>query len=264
MFHDVWVIFRRQVRWTFRATDQWAAVLAWPAIEGAVWTYVGIGGIGSDNAAFLGRVVGGFLVFQFFYHSQAGLLVMNDVNSGMIVHILSTPISLFSYLLGCQAASLFRAVVAVLISAAIVAAVVLTSPDPCVSVSGTSDVVLRALAASLFVLPFSFAVGTIVMGLSLIKGRTAQAWGWLIPYLFFPFSCLMYPLTAVPIGIRVICLLLPITYVAEIMRGPGPEFWPLAAGFCLTSVLFLLASYAWVGYAVRRAKDTGAFDHMSK
>jgi ABC-2 type transport system permease protein len=121
------------------------------------------------------------------------------------------------------------------------------------------------LVASLLV--FGWAIGFGTAGLLLRYGYAAEALIWGIPFLLQPFSCVFYPLDALPAWAGAVARLLPSTYAFEGLRlamvgRPVPEtLWLAVIGL---NALYLVLG-AWLLTAMlRAARRSGRLGHLGQ
>lgn len=65
----------------------------------------------------------------------------------------------------------------------------------------------------------SWAVGLVIVGLVLRNGQSAEGFSWSVMLLLLPFSCVYYPVSALPHWLQPVAWSLPTTYVFEGMRA---------------------------------------------
>ena len=121
------------------------------------------------------------------------------------------------------------------------------------------------LAANLLLC--GWAIGIATAGLLLRFGYAAEALIWGIPFLLQPFSCVFYPLDALPGWAQLIARGLPSTYVFEALRTVLRD--GSVAGMVWLPILGLNALYLAVGIACfvwlfRLARSTGRLGHLGQ
>jgi ABC-2 type transport system permease protein len=112
---------------------------------------------------------------------------------------------------------------------------------------------------------FSYASGILITALIIRYGTNIQSFAWGLIYMFQPISAVFYPLEALPIQIRWLGYLSPITYVAEAARAQlatGTILWSwvgmgvvMCAAYLILSLLFLKKMY-------QRSRATGEFARL--
>jgi ABC-2 type transport system permease protein len=117
----------------------------------------------------------------------------------------------------------------------------------------------------LILLLFSVATGTFIFGLILRFGTDIQSLAWGLIYILQPISAVFYPVEALPVQIRWLAYISPITFVMEAARAQlhtHQPYWSyLGIGFVLTlvyfylSLLFLKRMFYW-------SRKTGSFARL--
>lgn len=105
-----------------------------------------------------------------------------------------------------------------------------------------------------------WSIGFVVVGLILRFGFTVAELAWAIAIVIQPFSCVFYPLSALPSWAQKIALLLPSTYVFEEMRRinfNGQVIWSnLLISFGL-NIVYLALSLWFFNLMFEKAREHG-------
>ena len=116
-----------------------------------------------------------------------------------------------------------------------------------------------AVAGSILVL-FGWSVGIAVSSLFFRFGDRVQLFSWGITLLLQPFSCVFYPLSALPQWAKSVAVLLPSTHVFEALRAVlagQPTPWG-QFGLAAAESFVLLCIAVWLfGLGIKKAKQTG-------
>lgn len=109
-------------------------------------------------------------------------------------------------------------------------------------------------------LMIGWSVGLFVIGLILRFGYTVQELAWAIVVFIQPFSCVFYPMTALPSWAQKIALFLPSSYVFEEMRRilfTNTVDWNnLLMSFCL-NIFYLVLSLLFFRIMFEKAREHG-------
>ena len=103
-------------------------------------------------------------------------------------------------------------------------------------------------------------MGLFITGLILRFGQRIQVLAWSLTWIIQPFSCVFYPLSALPQWAVPIAKVLPTTQVFETLRsvifptmGSQGNLW-----YALVSVLLFLVGAGWfLGSSFKKAKKNG-------
>jgi ABC-2 type transport system permease protein len=176
---------------------------------------------------------------------------LGEVWSRNFVGLFSTPLSITEYMVGLVVINLAKALAGVVVAgiAAWMFYVYNIFPE------------LPLLIPYMGVLLiFGLAVGILVTALVVRYTTRLQSLTWTITGLLVPFSCVFYPITALPAALRPVALMLPSTQAFEGMREAlargtiSPE--RLTVGFALDGVYVVLALAAFL-YLFRAAVSRG-------
>jgi len=109
---------------------------------------------------------------------------------------------------------------------------------------------------------FAWSLGIIILGIIFRYGTRIQALAWGLIFLFQPLTAALFPLSILPIYIKVISYLFPSTYVFEAIRQAliSPSFNLQFQTIALVqNILYFLLSIWVFNFLFRRSKETGQF-----
>jgi ABC-2 type transport system permease protein len=234
-----------------RVTD----TLYWPVMDIIVWGFLTLflaqhGGLRPGLLSFL---LGAAILWGMFRAFQRDLAVsfLAEVWSHNLIGLLVTPLTVHEYLYGLLIINLLKAIVGT--AAAALVALVFYSYD-------FFPYLLALLPFILILMIFGLAVGILVTGLIVRYTTKIQSFTWSITGLLMPFSCVFYPVTALPPLMRPLALALPTTQAFEglrqVMAGDGFSLARLGWGIGLDCI-YLLAAVAVFGGLFRSARAHG-------
>lgn len=125
--------------------------------------------------------------------------------------------------------------------------------------------ILTVLIAFGELLFFGWAAGMFILGLIFRYGRDIQTLAWALIILIQPISAVFYPLEVLPYLIRQIALILPTTYIFEMLRAKlltGVIQWHYLPISTLLNIIYFIASYLFLTRMYRRSKEIGDFARM--
>ena len=234
-----------------RVTD----TLYWPVMDIIVWGFLTLflARHGNLRPGLISFLLGAAILWGMFRAFQRDLAVsfLAEVWSHNVIGLLATPLTLREYLSGLLAINLLKAIVGT--AAAALVALLFYSYDFFPH--------LIALLPFIFVLMiFGLAVGILVTGLIVRYTTKIQSFTWSITGLIMPFSCVFYPVSALPGWMQPLALALPTTQAFEGLRqvvaGGGFSWERLWAGLALDGV-YLLAAVASFDALFRSARVRG-------
>ena len=105
---------------------------------------------------------------------------------------------------------------------------------------------------------FAWAVGLFISGLIMRYGYRIQVLAWSVVWIIQPFSCVFYPLSALPAWAQPISRMLPTTYVFEGMRSVlSGETLPILITPLISSIVFFILAAIFFHRSVEKAKKKG-------
>jgi len=239
-----------------RVTD----TLYWPVMDIVVWGFltVFLAQRGNLRPGLISFLLGAAVLWGMFRAFQRDLAVsfLTEVWSHNVMELLTTPLTIREYLSGLLIINLLKAIVGT--AAATIVAFVFYSYD-------FFPYLLALLPFILVLIIFALAVGILVTGLIVRYTTKIQSFTWSITGLVMPFSCVFYPLTALPRPLRPWALALPTTQAFEglrqVMAGGGLSLARLGSGLALDCA-YLLAAVAIFDWLFRAAHARGLLVKM--
>lgn len=235
----------------------------WPVMDLLIWGFVTLyiqRSAGGPLAGTIVFLIGTMIGWDLHYRGQQAVTIslMEEIWTRNIVNMLIAPVRLWEWVAASALYGLIKvALVGLILS-------VLANALYAFNVLAVGWVFVP-LVTSLLV--FGWAIGLGTAGLLLRYGYAAEALIWGIPFLLQPFSCVFYPLDALPDWAQAVARLLPSTYTFEGLRlamtkRPVPETLWLAV--IALNVLYLVLG-AWLLTAMlRAARRSGRLGHLGQ
>lgn len=248
IIHKQLVNSRRDI---FRIFD----IFWWPTFQLFIWglfsQYLQKASVNGLNLVSV--LVGGVILWTFFDRSSRdiSMAIMDEVWNRNLVNLFSTPLTAAEYIMGV----VIVAVIKLIVSAIFMILLATVFYGFHVNLFGWY---IAPVAVGLVVMGWS--VSLFIQAAILRFGHTVEVFIWATAVLLQPFSCVFYPVTALPFWAQKIALLLPSAYLFENMRqllaGHQVSSEQLAISFGLNGVYFLVS--LWVFYqSFHYAKDQG-------
>lgn len=198
----------------YQSPWRWIEAMFWPLIEVLLWGFVTVylQDMSLDaQFVMLGGLIGGSLLWSFTSHSNLSFLLvfLEEMYAKNTANIFTTPMGPGHYLVGVSIMSLIRILIA--IGFPVVICMFLYDYN-----LFSLGVALAPFAVSLLL--FAWSLGMLSIGLVMRYGYAMEALGWMMGFALAPFSCVFYPLDAMPNWAQPLCQLLPTTYIFEGMR----------------------------------------------
>jgi ABC-2 type transport system permease protein len=241
----VQAVILRQVFEARHNLDRLADMLYWPIVDVLLWGFMSIylGQQGQAKPGAVNFLLGTAILWGMFRNFQRDFAnsVLSEIWARNFIGLFATPLTIPEFCLGLILVNILKLAVG-LGAAGLVA---------WLFYSFNLFVFLPALVLQLSILLlFGLAIGIIVTGLILRYTTHVQTLSWSITGLIMPFSCIFYPLAALPTSARPVALALPTTHAFEGMRevlaGMPPSGGHLLAGYLLDFVYLGAAAAVFV------------------
>lgn len=235
----------------------------WPVMDLLIWGFLtgyiqrSAGGPLAGTIIFL---IGTMIGWDIHYRGQQAVTIslMEEIWTRNIVNLFIAPVRLWEWIAASSLYGLLKVIAVGLILS------VLANALYAFNVLAIGWAFLP-LVASLLV--FGWAIGLGTAGLLLRYGYAAEALIWGIPFLLQPFSCVFYPLDALPAWARAIARALPSTYTFEGLRlamtgrAVPDALWLAIIGL---NVLYLVLGVWLLTAMLRAARRSGRLGHLGQ
>jgi ABC-2 type transport system permease protein len=255
-------VMLRQAYLYKRTFHRWLDVVYWPTVDLVIWGFIALylqrrpSGIARPTAFFLGALI----LWDILFRAQQSVAVgfLEDVWSRNLLNVWASPIRSSEFVIGVILTGVIR--VAIGAGIAVTLAVSFYHFN------------LFSIGFALF--PFVFllammgwAVGMSTTALILRFGEGVESLAWALPFLFQAFSAVFYPVSVLPVGMRVIAYSTPAAHVFEGMRrviagGAFPARELLWAG--ALDVVYLAGASAFFGWMLRQIRVRGLLSRFGE
>ena|SRR5258708_1084716 len=214
--------------------------------------------VGQQNEAVAGYLLLGFFFWEIIRIAQYSvtLSILWEVWSKSLSSMFVSPLILPELMIAQMISAAFKTILVVTLLGAISAFGFHFS----LLAFGPMLIVYSAL-----LLFFAFATGLFLMGLIFRFGLEIQSFAWGLVYVLQPISAVFYPVEALPVQIRWLSYISPITYVMETARHQlqtGEIQWSALGISLLLTILSFIGGAAFLTSMFRWAKRTGAFARL--
>ena len=186
----------------------------WPTMQMVIWGFLSqfLATNSSYIAGAFGVLIAGVLLWDVLFRGQLGfsLSFIEELWSRNLANLYCSPLTPLEHILSLVAMSFVRAAIGVL------PAMLLAIPFYDFSIFGLG-VPLLAFFFNLLIM--GCGLGLIVAAMILRYGLAAENMAWFLVFFMAPFSCVYYPLSALPGWAHGFALALPSTHVFEGMRS---------------------------------------------
>jgi ABC-2 type transport system permease protein len=234
----------------------------WPMIQLTIWGFINSFMAENSNwvAQAAGVLVGAVLLWEVVLRGQLGITLsfMEEMWSRNLGHLFVSPLHPLEWTVSLVLMSMVRSAIG-LFPAFLLAALL--------QQFNLFDLGLPLLAFFANLMMMGWWLGIIIMAVILRHGLGAESFAWMALFVLAPFSCVYYPLEALPVWLQYFAVMLPATHVFEGMRsvlfGEGVNLLQLACAFGL-NIVYLIISSALLLAAFRHARIHGKLLQMGE
>ena len=210
-------------RYVYLLRSSWPRLLEliyWPMVQMLTWgflqTFIATSGAASGPSRGLliagGTLIGSMLLWDMLFRAQLGFSMsfLEEMWSRNMANVLMSPLRPLEFVASLMFMSVLRLILGM-------------GPVTLLAIAffGFNLWGLGLALAVFFVnlVMTSWTIGLVVSGLVLRNGMGAEGLAWSTLFLLMPFSCVYYPVSAMPEWLQPFVWLLPPTYVFEGMRA---------------------------------------------
>lgn len=236
-------------------------LFAWVTVDMVLWGLMTkyLNGVTQSRYQFVPALLGAVLFWDFMTRVMQGVTTafFEDVWSRNFLNVFASPITTAEYVGGLLVSSIGTSLVG-LVFMVIIATLAF----------GLNFAVygLMAIPFVMVLFLFGLALGIVGSAIVLRLGPAAEWFVWPIPALLSPLAAVYYPLSTLPLWMRVLARLLPPSYVFEGMRavvaGRALNGATLLAALAL-SLAYVLLAYWFFAAVFRYAVRTGLIARYS-
>lgn len=230
-------------------------VFWWPAFDLFIWgllsTYLTKTSGGSVNFVLL--FLAGMIFWSFFDRASRDISrsMMEEIWNRNLPNIFSTPLTLTEYIVGVLVIATIKLIIGGIFL------LILATAFYGFQVSSIGWFFLLAMAG---LMVFGWSVSFVIQAMVLRYGHTIEVFIWAVAIFLQPFSCVFYPVTALPGWAQIVARLLPPMYLFEAMRaiiaGSPVRTGDIIVSFALNAI-YLILSIAFFYRTFRQAKVNG-------
>ena len=206
MLYNYWYI-------TKHSPDRLFDVFYWPLMDILIWGFMThfIQGISEFNL--ITAILGGIILWVFLWRSSQDIIVflLENYWSRSVYHLFATPIRKSELMVSLSLFGIVRALFA--FSVMLIMSTLLYGFDI------TQIALLDFVTFVSILFLFAWGIGLLISSLIFIFGSRVQVLAWSFIWILQPFSCVFYPLSALPAWAQGFASLLPTTHVFEGLRA---------------------------------------------
>ena len=241
---------------TINRIDRIFDIIYWPVIDLVIWGFTSSYIKELSDVNLLSILLGGIILWVFVWRASQDIAVfmLEDFWSRNLYHLFSSPVRLSEHTISIIILGFLRALATFFVL--LVLAFIMHS-------FSILTIPLYYVAISIFLLSlFGWAMGLFVTSLIFRFGKRIQVLAWSVVWVIQPFSCIFYPLSALPEWASGIARILPTTYIFENLRNLlDPRigiinYGEIAYSFVASSVLIILTAL-FLNSSFHKAKKTG-------
>lgn len=239
---------------SINSVDRIFDVIYWPIIDLVVWGFASFFIKNISNVNVMSMLLGGVILWVFVWRASQDIAVyvLEGFYSKNQYYLFSSPVTNAENIISIVILSFIRCLMTFVIM--FILALVLYSFN-------VFTIPLFFLAIAIFLLSlFGWAMGLLVTSMIYFFGKRIQVLAWSTTWIIQPFSCVFYPLSALPGWAASIAVILPTTAVFENLRSylsTGTiNYWSLGYAF-VANIAFLIISAIILHLSFEHARKTG-------
>ncbi|MBU0979795.1 MAG: ABC transporter permease [Nanoarchaeota archaeon] len=198
---------------TINRVDRIFDIVYWPLIDLFVWGFASFYIRQLSEVNLLSMFLGGMILWIFVWRAgqDIAVYILEDFWSKNLYHLYTTPIRLSEHMTAVIVMGLIRSMATFLVMIALAWLMYAFN---------LFEIPVLMLASAIFLLSlFSWSIGLLVTALIMRFGQRIQVLAWSIVWAIQPFSCVFYPLAALPGWAQAIAAWMPTTAVFENVRA---------------------------------------------
>jgi ABC-2 type transport system permease protein len=254
--HRIKAMLLNYYYFSINSWDRLFDVFYWPVLDIFIWGFMThfIAGISDFNI--LNTILGGIILWVFVWRASQDLVVylLESYWSRGIYYLFASPLKSSEYVISLGILGVLRSIVAFLLLALL-----------SMVLYGFNFFSFNLVHISMFIallLLFGWGLGIIVSSLVFRFGTRVQVLAWSTIWIIQPFSCVFYPLSALPAWAAKIAVVLPTTHIFEQLRasmsGMPLSYGSLAYAACFIVVFIVVSSLVLV-QSIKAARVRGSF-----
>ena len=229
-------------------------IIYWPLVDLLVWGFMTayIAVISEFNL--LSAILGGIIIWMFVWRTAQDISVftLEDFWTKNLFNLFSSPITNNEFIMSLLIFALTRSFVTFTFMA-LMAALIYSF-----NLFGIGIFYIALFASALLIL--GWALGAFINGFIFRFGERIQVLAWSVVWGIQPFSCVFYPLSALPSWAQKIAYFNPITHVFENLRavvsGNAISWYGVAYSF-IGGLILLFLTLLFLGSSIERSRKTG-------
>jgi len=253
-YHRIKALMLKYWYMSINDLDRLFDVFYWPTLDLIIWGFASLFIMQLSNVNVLSVILGAVILWLFVMRSSQdlGIFILEDFWQRNIYNLFASPLKNQELVTSVVVFALLRS----LITFAFVSLVAFLLYSFNIFSIG---IITFGLFAFLLVM-FGWVIGMFVSGIIFRFGSRIQVIAWSLGFIIQPFSCVFYPLSALPVWAQKIAIVLPTTHIFEAMRAvineqPVPIGGLLYASSVIVVLLFLSGYYFY--RSIEKAKKTG-------
>ncbi len=247
-------VFYRYFHTIFKSSQVLSDLFYWPMIDIILWGLTSTWIQSQQHVENLPLIIMTALIFwQVTWRGSVDISInlLQEFWNRNLVNLFSTPLKIVEWCSGIILLCLCKLLVTIAFGAILVYLLYALNVF-------TIGWAFLPFAASLII--FGWTLGFLASSAIIYLGRSAEAFAWMVAFVFAPFSAVFYPIDALPEWARVISWSLPTTYIFEGMRYTLQTHNFPWKDFCISIVLNLIYLTAALGlfkFSFEKSRNKG-------
>jgi ABC-2 type transport system permease protein len=226
----------------------------WPLLDIIIWGFMSVYVQKISDVNLLSMIMGGIILWVFVWRSSQDIavFVLEDFWTKNLYNLYSSPLKISEMIASLMIWGFLRSMITFAFLASV--AIIFYS----MNIFSIGIVLLTFFAFALLV--FAWALGLIIASAVMRWGARIQVLAWSVVWIVQPFSCVFYPLEALPLWAQKVSFFFPTTHIFEGMRaalsGGVVNYGNLGFALLFSFIAFILTSLLF-GASVKKARKTG-------
>jgi len=239
---------------TKNSMDRIFDIVYWPILDIFLWGFATAFIKDLSGVNLLSMLMGGIILWVFVWRSSQDIsvFVLEDFWGRNLYNLFTTPIRTSELVSSIIIFALIRGILSFALQS--ILAFILYQFN-------IFSINLYYIALSISILiTFGWAMGLFITGFIFRYGSRIQVFAWSVVWAIQPFSCVFYPLDALPAWAQKVAVLLPTTHVFENLRAVinnNAINWSSIIYAMIVTLVFLISMAFFINYSIEHAKKTG-------
>ncbi|HIJ11278.1 TPA: ABC transporter permease [Candidatus Woesearchaeota archaeon] len=253
-WHRIRALLQNYYYASLNSLDRIFDVIYWPILDIFIWGFMTLYIQGISEFNILNSILGAIVIWVFLWRASQDpvVYILESFWSRSVYHLFAAPVKVSELMVALSILGIVRSLIAFTVMISV--SFLLYQFNFFAFNLGHFAMFIGIL------LLFAWGVGLLISSLVFRFGTRVQVLAWSTIWIIQPFSCVFYPVSALPVWAQKIAVLLPTTHVFEQLRaslaGNTINYGSLVYAL-VVSVLFTVIMAFVISRAIEKAKKSG-------